>query len=270
VADLSSLSALALRDDPATQVEQCFNSALALSSQSFISTAGTGMSSTAQSAADKEEKATSDAPGTAVPISSDQRASAFTAAAAIALSRASPSMLLRVLEHLLPSAQASSTAAPVSTQPGRLKQLLSAMTQFRSDKDYTLPWEGALISELSVDGKGDNGDNRAPWGGFNKKHVVPDLASDGEFLYIHDNGGLRKVGTGLRDSDMGRVYATNDGYRQGERVFLAFVVNKLYAFSQRSASAVVDVINPTTLDSEGVLHLGKATSYLRVHVCVGV
>jgi hypothetical protein len=47
------------------------------------------------------------------------------------------------------------------------------------------------------------------------------LASDGQFIYLHQEGlGLMKLGTGAQGQMIGQVFSHNASYRSGEKVFL--------------------------------------------------
>jgi len=83
------------------------------------------------------------------------------------------------------------------------------------------------------------------------------LTTDGEFLYLYagiPNGGMFKIGTGLRNTLPGKVYLYTalDRVEEGSWVFCK---GKLYLRSQNAETGVVNVICPNTLKSDGLLQL---------------
>lgn len=83
------------------------------------------------------------------------------------------------------------------------------------------------------------------------------LTTDGEFLYLYagiPNGGMFKIGTGLRNTLPGKVYLYTalDRVEEGSWVYCK---DKLYLRGQNAEAGVVNVICPTTLKSEGLLQL---------------
>jgi hypothetical protein len=83
------------------------------------------------------------------------------------------------------------------------------------------------------------------------------LTTDGEFLYLYSgipNGGMFKIGTGLKNSLPGKVYLFTALDRVEEASWV-YCKGKLYLRSQNAEAGVVSVICPNTLKSDGLLQL---------------
>lgn len=85
------------------------------------------------------------------------------------------------------------------------------------------------------------------------RHVA--VASDGQYLYVHTQHGLLKVGTGDGASAPGVVYAQKPKYRSRERVTMACANGFLFVQSRALFPAFCAVVSCEHLNEVGVISL---------------
>ncbi|XP_041463237.1 E3 ubiquitin-protein ligase MYCBP2-like isoform X3 [Lytechinus variegatus] len=82
------------------------------------------------------------------------------------------------------------------------------------------------------------------------------IASDGRYLYIHGDKGLRKIGSGYSGTIRGELYACNENFYPGERGWLGFSRNQLLFKCQEGNEAARNMlvrVGTTDLQEQGQL-----------------
>ncbi|KAL6073674.1 negative regulation of SNARE complex assembly [Balamuthia mandrillaris] len=77
--------------------------------------------------------------------------------------------------------------------------------------------------------------------------------TEGSFIYLLDERGLVKVGTGREGTTQGVTYVVKEEYRSKEKGWLTCVGRKLYYRSPHIAPATLLVLNADTLEEEGTI-----------------
>ncbi|KAL6046242.1 Negative regulator of mitotic exit, variant 2 [Balamuthia mandrillaris] len=77
--------------------------------------------------------------------------------------------------------------------------------------------------------------------------------TEGSFIYLLDERGLVKVGTGREGTTQGVTYVVKEEYRSKEKGWLTCVGQKLYYRSPHIAPATLLVLNADTLEEEGTI-----------------
>ncbi|GAM23782.1 hypothetical protein SAMD00019534_069570 [Acytostelium subglobosum LB1] len=80
---------------------------------------------------------------------------------------------------------------------------------------------------------------------------IATITSDGDYIYIHDNCGLAKIGTGYSGTHQGRIYARNGHWFPKEKGWLVSIDGYLYYRSPSTDQASLIVIDPVTLQEVG-------------------
>eukprot|EP00466_Bigelowiella_natans_P011438 jgi/Bigna1/140095/aug1.54_g14803 len=196
-------------------------------------------------------------------------------AVALSLSLAHPSLIVRctaALERLQEGLGEWNMLLGKDPPSECLVSALQNIEAMQQQLDVSVPlrreeceyWvEEAASAVSSEESSRDTHSNRTTVVKIPSQHVRPApttahalaASADSRYLYLHSSAGIQKIGTGLRGSKKGRIYATNK-YQPSESVRIVWLAGRIYAMREHPTWPQVDVFDGSSLEAVGTMRLG--------------